>query len=69
MRSALERKESVVFADSLSLGDKGKGKQMKESKMNAYKEIIIEMIGKIEDENFLRRIYVSLRDYLKEKAE
>lgn len=42
---------------------------MKESKMNAYKEIIIEMIGKIEDENFLRRIYVSLRDYLKEKAE
>lgn len=44
-------------------------KQMKKSRKDTYKEIIIEMIGKIEDENFLRRIYVSLRDYLKEKAE
>lgn len=33
-----------------------------------YGELIIEMVGKINDENFLRRMYISLRDYLKEKA-
>lgn len=33
-----------------------------------YGELIIEMVGKINDQNFLRRIYISLRDFLKEKA-
>lgn len=31
-----------------------------------YKKIIIEMVEKIDDVKFLRRIYISLRDYLKE---
>lgn len=32
-----------------------------------YKELIKEMIEKVEDEKFLKRIYISIRDYLKEK--
>ena len=32
-----------------------------------YKQKIIEMIKEIQDEKFLRRIYISLREYLKEK--
>lgn len=31
-----------------------------------YKELIIEMVEKIDNVRFLRRIYISLRDYLKE---
>lgn len=34
-----------------------------------YGDMIIEMVGRIEDERFLKRIYISLRDYVKEKAE
>lgn len=37
-------------------------------KMN-YKKLIIEMVGKIKDEKFLKRIYISLREYLKESEE
>lgn len=33
-----------------------------------YKELIKEMIEKIEDEKFLKRIYISIREYLKEKG-
>lgn len=36
-------------------------------KEELYREEIIEMIGKIEDERFLRNIYILLRDYLEEK--
>lgn len=32
-----------------------------------YKQKIIEMIKEIQEEKFLRRIYISLREYLKEK--
>lgn len=32
-----------------------------------YKQQIIEMIKKIQEEKFLRRIYISLVEYLKEK--
>lgn len=32
-----------------------------------YKELIKEMIEKVEDEKFLKRIYISIRDFLKEK--
>ncbi len=32
-----------------------------------YKKKIIEMIKEIHDEKFLRRIYISIREYLKEK--
>lgn len=33
-------------------------------KKDIYREEIMEIIGKIEDESFLRNIYISLRDYL-----
>ena len=32
-----------------------------------YKELIKEMIENIEDEKFLKRIYISIREYIKEK--
>ena len=32
-----------------------------------YKELIKEMIEKVEDEKFLKRIYISIREFLKEK--
>ncbi len=32
-----------------------------------YKQKIIEMIKEIQEEKFLRRIYISLIEYLKEK--
>ena len=57
------------MADSLSSGGKEKGKQMNESKKNAYQEVIMEMLGEKEEERFLRNIFVSLRDYLNEKQE
>lgn len=31
-----------------------------------YKEKIVEMIGQIENERFLKAIYISMSDYLKE---
>ena len=34
---------------------------------NWYREKIIEMSNQITDEKFLKRIYVSLRDYVNEK--
>ncbi|MED9905240.1 MAG: hypothetical protein UFG06_13805 [Lachnospiraceae bacterium] len=34
-----------------------------------YKRLIIDMIRQIDDNTFLRRIYISLRDYIKEKSE
>lgn len=36
-------------------------------KKDIYREKIIEMIGKIEDERFLKNIYISLSDYLKKQ--
>ncbi len=33
-----------------------------------YKEEIIRIVKKINDEKFLRRIYISLRDFLREKV-
>lgn len=34
-----------------------------------YKQKIIEMIEKIDDKKFLKRIYISLREYLKGEPE
>lgn len=31
-----------------------------------YKEKIVEMAGQIDDEKFLKRIFISLRDYINE---
>ncbi len=33
-----------------------------------YKEKILEMIEKIDDDKYLRRIYIIINDYIKEKA-
>lgn len=38
-------------------------------RMCDYEELIIEMIRKIKDERFLRRIYIIINDYIKEKSE
>lgn len=46
-----------------------KDKKIKNISVSDYKDGISEMIKKINDEKFLRCIYISLRDYLKEKAE
>lgn len=35
--------------------------------MDNYKKLIIEMVEKIHDEKFLKRIYISLREFLKEE--
>lgn len=35
--------------------------------MDDYKKLIIDMVEKIDDEKFLIRIYISLREFLKEK--
>ncbi|MBD5395645.1 MAG: hypothetical protein HDR71_15600 [Lachnospiraceae bacterium] len=32
-----------------------------------YDELIIEMIKEINDDNFKRRIYISIREYLRER--
>lgn len=32
-----------------------------------YKKLIIELLEKIDNRKFLRRIYVSLREYVKER--
>lgn len=32
-----------------------------------YKKMIMEMLEQISDERFLRRIYISIQEYLKEK--
>ena len=32
-----------------------------------YDELIIEMIKEVNDDNFKRRIYISIREYLKER--
>lgn len=32
-----------------------------------YKKMIVEMLEQIKDERFLRRIYISIQEYLKEK--
>lgn len=34
---------------------------------NSYRDKIVEKICQIEDERFLKRIYISLRDYISEK--
>lgn len=34
-----------------------------------YKRKIVEMIEKIKDERFLRRIYIIISDYIKEELE
>lgn len=34
--------------------------------MTDYKKKIIALLGKIDNEKFLRRIYVSLREYVRE---
>lgn len=34
-----------------------------------HRENIMKMIAKIQDEKFLKRIYISLRDYISEKQE
>lgn len=34
-----------------------------------YREKIVEMVGQIEDEKFLRRIYIIISDNVKEKPE
>lgn len=51
------------------MGEQIKEKKIKNISISDYKEGIREMIEKINDERFLRRIYISLRDYLNEKAE
>ena len=33
----------------------------------AYKELILELLDRIDNEKFLKRIYISLRDYVKER--
>ncbi len=40
-----------------------------EIKKPDYKGMIVKMVRRINDEKFLMRIYISLRDYLIEKAE
>ncbi len=40
---------------------------MNMKKIPDYKQMIIELIEKIDDEKFLRRIYISLKEYLKER--
>lgn len=37
------------------------------SEKEYYRQKIIEMVGKIENVKFLRRIYISLMEYLKEE--
>ncbi len=32
-----------------------------------YRKLITDMVNSINDEKFLRRIYISLRDYIKER--
>lgn len=32
-----------------------------------YKKMIVEMLEQIKDEKFLKRIYISIQEYLKEK--
>lgn len=32
-----------------------------------HKKMIVEMLEQIKDERFLRRIYISIQEYLKEK--
>ncbi len=34
-----------------------------------YKELIIDLLNKIDNEKFLRRIYVSLREYVRESED
>lgn len=62
-----------VAERSQSLCTYAKQKQYKSADYHVsnpdYGDMIIEMVGKIEDERFLKRIYISLRDYVKEKAE
>lgn len=36
-------------------------------KLNETQKIIIEIVSKIKNEKYLRRIYISLKDYLKEE--
>lgn len=35
--------------------------------IDLYREKIIEMIPEVKDEKFLKRIYISIRDYISEK--
>lgn len=38
----------------------------KEEHMDSYREKIVEMVGQIENERFLKAIYISISEYLKE---
>lgn len=49
--------------------EKMKNKKIRNISVFDYRQGIREMIEKISDERFLRCIYISLRDYLREKAE
>lgn len=44
---------------------KNKGESCNAAKL--YKEKIVEMMKQIDDEKFLKRVCISLRDYIKEK--
>lgn len=37
------------------------------SEVNNYKKEIVEMVEKINNQKFLKRIYISLKEYLKAK--
>ena len=39
----------------------------KEEQVDSYRENIAEMVGQIEDERFLKAIYISISEYLKER--
>lgn len=39
-----------------------------EKEKDIYKETIIELIERVDDEKFLKSIFISVRDYLNEKA-
>jgi len=41
----------------------------KASKLDSLKEDIIDMVGGIGEEKFLRRIYIIISDYVKKKPE
>lgn len=54
-----EDKKDIIKRKKVSLTEK----------IPDYRKLIIEMIKKIDNEKFLRRTYIIISDYLKEKAD
>lgn len=52
------------------MNERGSTVENTNDKLNETQKMIIEIVSKIRNEKYLKRIYISLRDYLKEeKAE